>query len=285
MSLMPLDGSQSGTIRTKKSQAIIHGSPKKIYSSSVPASRIVSRGKSPIKASTMSMISGTLSTGVASTEAIIDELKKINNSLKEEVAHLKLKLKDLADKSQVLESEVEKRSIELKEATSKANEEATKCKAAKEVIKSLTSQLKDMAERAPEAHISNHSECNGSFASNEPKLVLNCGKSSNVVGMPGRDPNDYLCNSLPSNALGTAEDMEWVEQAEAGVYITVSSSPGGELYLKRIRFSRKRFSEQQAEKWWVENKIKLQEKYIFSAGERSTSAVSSPSMKKNSTNG
>lgn len=48
---------------------------------------------------------------------------------------------ELTHKSQLLEAELEETSSQLKEATAVAKEEATKCNAAKEVIKSLTAQV------------------------------------------------------------------------------------------------------------------------------------------------
>lgn len=50
-------------------------------------------------------------------------------------------MEDLTRKSELLEAELSKTSKQLKEATAIAGEEAAKCKAAKEVIKSLTAQV------------------------------------------------------------------------------------------------------------------------------------------------
>eukprot|EP01018_Ginkgo_biloba_P039105 Gb_27542 [translate_table: standard] len=57
------------------------------------------------------------------------------------------------------------------------------------------------------------------------------------------------------------QETEWVEQDEQGVYITLTSLPGGGKDLKRVRFSRKRFSERQAEQWWAENRARVYEQY------------------------
>eukprot|EP01018_Ginkgo_biloba_P033533 Gb_19588 [translate_table: standard] len=54
---------------------------------------------------------------------------------------------------------------------------------------------------------------------------------------------------------------EWVEQDGPGVYITLMSLPDGTKDLKRVRFSRKRFSEAQAEVWWAENRARVFEQY------------------------
>lgn len=51
-------------------------------------------------------------------------------------------MEDLTRKSQHLEAELERTSKQLKEVTAIAEDEAEKCKSAKEVIKSLTAQVR-----------------------------------------------------------------------------------------------------------------------------------------------
>ncbi|KAL6993292.1 hypothetical protein U1Q18_011407 [Sarracenia purpurea var. burkii] len=55
--------------------------------------------------------------------------------------------------------------------------------------------------------------------------------------------------------------MEWVEKYEPGVYITFITLPGGQKGIKRVRFSRKRFTEKEAERWWEKNEVEVYEKY------------------------
>lgn len=55
-----------------------------------------------------------------------------------------LQVEDLTCKSQLQEIELEKCAKQLKEAIAIAGEETAKCKAAKEVIKSLTAQVSFM---------------------------------------------------------------------------------------------------------------------------------------------
>ncbi|PKU85405.1 Ultraviolet-B receptor UVR8 [Dendrobium catenatum] len=329
MSLVQNECFQRGNIQKPKSKNIIIRSPITKCSASVPGSQLVCRSMFPLGVSLVSLLPGTISTGLVSAEVPIDELKKTNESLREEVAQLKLQLECLTQKFQNMESEFERKSVELKEAIAKAAEENAKCKAAEEVIKSLTSQLecltqkfqnmeseferksvelkeaiakaaeenakckaaeeviksltsqlKDMAERAPEVCINDHSHSDVSYASNELKLNLSGTRLNHLLSKHSQDSNGHISDSLPSIASDTSEGVEWVEQAEAGVYITVSSSPCGAKILKKIRFSRKRFSEERAESWWAENRQKLQDKYIFPAA-----GVGSLSMKKNSTIG
>uniref|UniRef100_A0A0E0NJC2 FYVE-type domain-containing protein n=1 Tax=Oryza rufipogon TaxID=4529 RepID=A0A0E0NJC2_ORYRU len=52
-----------------------------------------------------------------------------------------------------------------------------------------------------------------------------------------------------------------IEQIERGVYATVVTSPGGKKCIKRIRFSRKHFGEDQAQKWWEANESMVFGKY------------------------
>ncbi|KAK8921153.1 Ultraviolet-B receptor UVR8 [Platanthera zijinensis] len=282
MSLIRTEQSQRGNIRMTKFQNSMTRFPMKIYSASVPGSRVISHSTSPHPGSLISSLPGTISTGLVSADMITDELKKTNDSFREEIALLRLELEGLTHKSQNLESELERKSEELKEALAKAEEENAKCMVAKEVIKSLTSQLKDMAERVPGVHASSHSGSNSFHVSSELKLSLNATRFGRILGMHTRDPYMQISDSLQSNAASSSEEMEWVEHAAAGVYLTVSASAGGPVFLKRVRFSRKRFDEERAGEWWAENRNKLQEKFIFPNDDRFSWAADSPSMKKSS---
>lgn len=61
-------------------------------------------------------------------------------------------------------------------------------------------------------------------------------------GRSMRLKNDKLTDNtnltIPESQLDTADDLkvEFVEQYENGVYITLTSSPSGEKSLKRVRF-------------------------------------------------
>ncbi|KAJ0881958.1 putative brevis radix (BRX) domain, transcription factor BREVIS RADIX domain-containing protein [Helianthus annuus] len=57
------------------------------------------------------------------------------------------------------------------------------------------------------------------------------------------------------------EPKEWVAQVEPGVLITFISLPTGGNDLKRIRFSREMFNKWQAQRWWQENFDKVMELY------------------------
>ncbi|KAK7265411.1 hypothetical protein RJT34_33031 [Clitoria ternatea] len=57
------------------------------------------------------------------------------------------------------------------------------------------------------------------------------------------------------------EPKEWVAQVEPGVLITFVSLPRGGNDLKRIRFSREMFNKWQAQRWWAENYDRVMELY------------------------
>ncbi|KAI8540958.1 hypothetical protein RHMOL_Rhmol08G0025300 [Rhododendron molle] len=54
---------------------------------------------------------------------------------------------------------------------------------------------------------------------------------------------------------------EWVEKCEPGVYITFITLPNGQKGVKRVRFSRKKFTAKEAERWWEENELAVYQKY------------------------
>ncbi|XP_021888052.1 neurofilament heavy polypeptide-like [Carica papaya] len=65
----------------------------------------------------------------------------------------------------------------------------------------------------------------------------------------------------PPQNVSKASKLEWVEQYEPGVYVTFTTLPSGQKGLKRVRFSRKRFTEKEAGKWWEDNQGVVYQKY------------------------
>ncbi|WCJ21272.1 Regulator of chromosome condensation (RCC1) family with FYVE zinc finger domain [Euphorbia peplus] len=194
------------------------------------------------------------------TRPSLDDSRHTN--LSDQITSLKAQVDDLTAKSRRLEAELEKKSRQLKEVAAIAADEAEKRKSAKEVIKSLTAQLKQMADKLPERPSS--SPISGTSAKN----VSNAQDIS-----PSKSDSSELSREAESN--GNAVDHQMLSfrskvqsdkpnnviQAEPGVYITLSSNPSGSNELKRIRFSRKHFTEQQAEKWWAEHGPRICERH------------------------
>ncbi|XP_044510987.1 PH, RCC1 and FYVE domains-containing protein 1-like isoform X2 [Mangifera indica] len=306
--------------------------PKPILTPSGVSSRSVSplsRRPSPPRSATPI----PTTSGLSFSKSITDSLKKTNELLNQEVLKLRAQVESLRQRCELQELELQKSTKKAQEAAAVAAEESAKAKAAKEVIKSLTAQLKDMAEKLPPgaydsesvrpAYLLNGLESNGVHYSdaNEVRHSRSDSVSSSNLGFPsgidsissngsgnlahllqeptganGRDdhPDARLPNGSAVYASGSRMsessngkdsgplqdgengmksrnsamavnsnrlEAEWIEQYESGVYITLVALRDGTRDLKRVRFSRRRFGEQQAETWWSENREKVYERY------------------------
>ncbi|CAN6991519.1 hypothetical protein IGI04_003639 [Brassica rapa subsp. trilocularis] len=159
----------------------------------------------------------------------------------------------------------------------------------KQTIKSLTSQIKDMAVKASGAYKS-CKPCSGSSNRNRDSDAASPSGRFHYAykrpGISGSSTPKILGKEMESrlkgllSGEGTPESMsgrtestvfmeeeeegevkEWVAQVEPGVLITFVSLPEGGNDLKRIRFSREMFDKWQAQKWWGENFEKVMELY------------------------
>lgn len=306
--------------------------PKPILTQSAYNSRSVSpfsRKSSPPRSATPIPTTA----GLSFSKSVSDSLKKSNELLNLEVQKLRSQVESLKQKCDFQEVELQKSSKKTQEAMTLAAEESGKCTAAKEVIKSLTAQLKNMAERLPPgvydtesirlAYLPNGLEPNGvhnpngngerylrSDSMTSSSIVTNfIADSSTVNGMLDESVRSSEMNqdshgqgiSTPngngriqvseavedregvpevengSRARNSATpvnanqiEAEWIEQYEAGVYITLVALRDGTRDLKRVRFSRRRFGEHQAETWWSENREKVYEKYNVRGSDKSS---------------
>ncbi|XP_022156645.1 E3 ubiquitin-protein ligase HERC2-like isoform X2 [Momordica charantia] len=215
-------------------------------------SRLASRATSPVLGMT---------SPIQSFEDIAEDSKRANDSLTQEIISLRAQVQELTCKSKNLEAELEKTSKKLMEITAIAADEAERCKSAKEVIKSLAAQLKDMAEKMPEGYsaISHSGTVSGQNVSNSNQLSA----ESLSMSINSRLESNGISKSqtISTGTKGQNEKAEWVVQDEPGVYITLAALPGGGNELKRVRFSRRHFTEAQAEKWWAEFGTKVCERH------------------------
>lgn len=265
--------STGGNFYTSRSSKLKSSSSRKVFSSFAPGSRMPSQATSP-SLRKLNPQHSTIPTQrfLKSPEVTANDSKQTNDSLSQEVIKLRVQVEELTRKMQVLQVELEKTSRQLREVTAIAGDETAKCHAAKEVIKSLTAQLKDIAERIPEGSLAAAKPSSiASHALNILNLATGDNHMSNLTASYDLDFDDYLSN--PNFCKGTKtpnEETESVENEQAGVYITLSSLPGGGKELKRVQFSRRHFKERQAEKWWTENRARLCQKYGIRAVDRST---------------
>ncbi|KAE8684514.1 Regulator of chromosome condensation (RCC1) family with FYVE zinc finger domain isoform 3 [Hibiscus syriacus] len=122
--------------------------PKPILTPSGMSSRSVSplsRKPSPPRSATPI----PTTSGLSFSKNVMDRLKKTNDLLNQEVLKLCGQVETLRMRCELQESELQKSTMKAQEAMALAVEESAKSEAAKEVIKSLTAQLKDMAARLP----------------------------------------------------------------------------------------------------------------------------------------
>ncbi|KAK8456782.1 hypothetical protein SEVIR_3G070700v4 [Setaria viridis] len=300
--------------------------------------------------------------GLSLSKSATDNIVKANELLNQEVERLRAQVDNLRNRCELQDLDLQKSAKKVQEAMTLVAEESAKSKAAKEVIKSLTAQLKDMAERLPpdhcaynvnetkqahipngiESHVASYSSMNGIHPPRNELLNAsiahspNSGRSSHSNGISGqhkllgnvsensdcsthslritspldselpsrraRSSSDEMLTagsrvddnlSMDARSLQNGEDgykprgaislpsnqvqAEWIEQYEPGVYITLTTLRDGTRDLKRVRFSRRRFGEHQAENWWNENREKVYERYNVKSSERVSSAASTRS--------
>ncbi|XP_013639549.1 PREDICTED: protein Brevis radix-like 2 [Brassica oleracea var. oleracea] len=178
----------------------------------------------------------------------------------------------------------------------------------KQTIKSLTSQIKDMAVKASGAY-KRCKPCSGSSNRNRDSDAASPSGRFHYAykrqGISGSSTPKILGKEMESrlkgllSGEGTPESMsgrtestvfmeeeeedevkEWVAQVEPGVLITFVSLPEGGNDLKRIRFSREMFDKWQAQKWWGENFEKVMELYNVQQLNQQSVPVPAPSRSK-----
>jgi len=279
-----------------------------------------------------------------------ESLRDANELLKQEVQKLKEEVNSLRQQREQQDGELQKSQAKANEAVTLAAEEASKSKAAKEVIKSLTAQVKEMAERLPpldgetkpprlaylpggvvppetgresekrldsggihypqtptsvssarfglppQAHRTSNPGDNmmaphdSMFESFNKSRDFPAAQQRTNGGMAGHRPrsedfdrreterfqiNLQDWNMRGSGSPGNQVEAEWIDQFEPGVYLTLVSLHDGTKELKRVRFSRRRFAEHQAESWWSENHERVYDKYNVRRTDRISSVMTS----------
>ncbi|XP_077242901.1 protein Brevis radix-like 1 [Tasmannia lanceolata] len=84
---------------------------------------------------------------------------------------------------------------------------------------------------------------------------------SRFKGISSGDRNPSGLESCDVVFVENDEPKEWMAQVEPGVHITFATLPQGGNDLKRIRFSREMFNKWQAQRWWGENFDRIMELY------------------------
>ncbi|MCD7458381.1 hypothetical protein HAX54_038045 [Datura stramonium] len=198
VSPIPSSISQLGALNSSKSSNQVFASSKKFFSASVPGSRIVSRATSP----TSRRHSPPRSTaptptlgGLTSPRIVVGDAKRTNESLSHEVAKLRAQAGGM-NSSSIL-------------------------------ILTLFDQVHNQ-------HTFQELE---SSVSNNQLLSNGSNNASNRTAIHNRqgNPEATTKNGGRTKECDSRNESEWVEQDEPGVYITLTSIPGGVKDLKRIR--------------------------------------------------
>nr|KYP38655.1 putative E3 ubiquitin-protein ligase HERC2 [Cajanus cajan] len=222
------------------------------------------------------------------SRSLIDSLRKTNELLNQEVSKLQNQIQSLKLRN---DKEIQKLQKNILEATSLTAEENSRHKAMKESFESTVNQLKEMIEKLPSEILDNESwktvltraedflKENLEFESpltsssvdplsqdgeNVPQESNNSSLSNNETSMPSQN-SENDSRSQESSRSSKEGETHVIEQFEPGVYVTLIVKPGGVKVFKRVRFSKRRFHEHQAEEWWNKNKDMVLRKYSIQA--------------------
>ncbi|ESW17852.1 hypothetical protein PHAVU_007G273900 [Phaseolus vulgaris] len=265
------------------------------------------------------------STSPGFSKGLIDNLKKKNDHINQEVSKLQNKNKCLKQKNDTQE-------MTIQELQKIIEEESSKLREAKYFIKSMTDKLREVIETLQSEIPDNdtlrtmhaqaeeflneekHLEPSSSSLSleSEPQNSLKLegrrmegnDDASGVVPSPDEEKTcEEISNSSTSSTVVipatsrkfsrlrdpsihvTEGERSVIEQFESGVYVTLVVLPSGYKVFKRIRFSKRRFNEQEAEEWWSQNKDKVYSKYIPPPPTKNTitgPSLTSPNAEENS---
>ncbi|RDX68758.1 PH, RCC1 and FYVE domains-containing protein 1, partial [Mucuna pruriens] len=262
--------------------------------------------------------SPTRSTSPGFSRSLIDNLKKKNDNLNQEVSKLQNKNRNLRQKNNMQDTKIRELQKNIVEAKPQVGEESSKLREAKEFIMFMTNKLREVTEKLPpevpdyetlrtiyaQAEEFLHKEKEIESSSTPPSLKSKQQSAPNLptsdsdssklqeLKMEGNDDASRVVSStdgentleeirtssafspgLTPPSLGNGSRLRdsiiplregegsVIEQFEHGVYITLIVLPSGFKVFQRIRFSKRRFNEQQASEWWNQNKDRVLNKY------------------------
>ncbi|XP_031377884.1 PH, RCC1 and FYVE domains-containing protein 1-like isoform X2 [Punica granatum] len=235
------------------------------------------------------------------SRGLIDSLSKTNEYMNQEILKLQNQVKYFRQKCDIQDAEIKKLNKNAKEASSAAPKESSVPTAVKGLVHSIITQLKETAEKLPavgeeketfnslRAQLESILNSAGaasysSFPSSQevdqhgsPQSTVSTeDHHADAISRTGSQENISL--SSPSIQEGASQHhsgsrhkhvsssssngvTQVIEQFEPGVYITLDLLPNGIKTFHRVKFSKRRFAEQQAEEWWEKNKDRVFKKY------------------------
>ncbi|KAF8119080.1 hypothetical protein N665_0001s0134 [Sinapis alba] len=247
------------------------------------------------------------------SRSVVDNLKKTSGKINQEMTKLQSQVSKLKQKCDNQGIEIQRLRKTAREASELAIRHSSKHKAAIEVMKSVAEHLRELKEKLPpevskcEAFESMNSQAeaylNASEAaetsqdtttlsenSQDKNIEKQSSSSSNGGGaMMSQEPsnttntNHHLSDSrAPAEASSSPSKSggkELIEQFEPGVYVTYVLHKNGGKIFRRVRFSKRRFDEHQAEEWWNSKKDRLLKSYnhqVSSSSPMATESVPTP---------
>ncbi|CAM8994610.1 unnamed protein product [Rhodiola kirilowii] len=258
-------------------------------STPIPQSTVNSRPASPLQHSRRP--SPPRTANPVSSKNVVDNLKKTNESLNQAVMRLQNQVQSLTEKCNKQDMEIQRLLKNVQMVVSSAAEQSSKCTAANEVVKTITAQLKEISEKLP-PEVSESESFKAAFdqaiaftssikvpslgdltsihshgmseGSTQSELLQSSGNTDQLnykkVSREATPDND--ANASGSSSTVKKEKLtQVIEQFEPGVYVTLILLSDGTKIFSRVRFSKRKFDEHQAEVWWKENKERLLRRY------------------------
>lgn len=202
------------------------------------------------------------------SKSSVESLKKTNEFLNKEVLNLQGQVKNLKQKCEIHDAECVKQEKKAKESISLAAKETIKCNQVVQIVKSLAEQLKDISKAIPsetkdlslmqeqaETLLRTYSAMKNSRSDHQPISKGSSFPDDNSAENVSRFSQIHLLKSK------SMKEGEFDEKFEPGVYVTLVRNPDGTKVFRRIRFSKKRFGEHQAEEWWKLNQERVMKRY------------------------
>ncbi|KAL0656097.1 hypothetical protein Bca4012_076681 [Brassica carinata] len=220
------------------------------------------------------------------SRSVIDSLKKTNEVMNQEMTKLQSQVKNLKQKCNNQGTEIQRFQKAAKEAFELAAKQSSKHKSATEALKSVAEQLKGLKEKLPpevsesEAFESINSQAEVYLNANEvtetsllTTSILDQQETSPTGNTQDQKIDEQVSSHssisetsnsskpVPTESSSSSSSRtggkESKEQFEPGVYVTFAVDVNGNKIFRRVRFSKKRFDEHQAEDWWTKNKDRL----------------------------
>ncbi|XP_047312127.1 PH, RCC1 and FYVE domains-containing protein 1 [Impatiens glandulifera] len=223
-----------------------------------------------------------------SNRSVSHSVLNYDKVMSQEITKLKSEVESLRKLCGRRDEELKEAKQKIEEAWSIAKTEVAKCKAAKDVIKALTLRLHSMMssqitsigeddslikKKVGEVALRRQVEesvCNSPMMFSTKLKSLRTHKdlgeptdesTATAVNRNKKKRTDELGENGLLKGLPGQQQEEWVDKYEPGVYVTLTTLPCGQKDLKRVRFSRRKFTDKDAEKWWEEHQLEVYRKY------------------------